>query len=108
MKGRSESADFPKFPLKLGKLSNTGKWLGTKHNTKGWGGRNIGNATMMRMFKNLFWIAPYFSGNLDVLDLSKNILLLLNVLAIIRFCFTTVTEVLRELEFLQVISIFSY
>ena len=107
MKGRSESAYFSKFPLELDKLSNTGKWLGTKHNTKGWG-RNIGNGAMMRMFKNLFWITPYFSGNLDVLDLSKNILLLLNILAISRFCFTIVTTVLRELKFLQIILIFSY
>ena len=38
MKGRSESADFPKFRLQLGKLSNTGKWLRTKHNTKRGGG----------------------------------------------------------------------
>ena len=34
MKGCSENADFPKFRLQPGKLSHTGKWLGTKLNRK--------------------------------------------------------------------------
>ena len=45
-------------------------------------------------------MAPDFPSKLKDLKISKNILLLLDILAIIQLCFTTVTQVLKELEFL--------
>ena len=54
MKGHSESADMPKLPPQIGKLSDTDKCLDTKHkNEAGGGGITpiIGNGTLMRMFK---------------------------------------------------------
>ena len=86
MKRRLESADMSKLPPQIGKLSKTDKWLYTKHKKKRDGGIT-GNVTLMRMFKNLFWITPYFSSKLDVLDIFEHILLLLDILAIIYWLF---------------------
>ena len=53
-------------------------------------------------------MAPYFPSKLKDLNISDNSLLLLDIQDIIQVCFTTVTQELREPEFLQVISIFSF
>ena len=76
MKGRLESADMPKLPPQLSKLSYTGKWLDTKHKTKHWWRKTDADV------QNLFWITPYFSSKIDVLDISKHVLLLLDLLAV--------------------------
>ena len=44
MKGQSEIADMPKFNNILENSQNTGKWLETKHNSKGGGG--VGGGTL--------------------------------------------------------------
>ena len=69
-----ECYDMPNFPRQLSKHYNTSKWLGTKHNMKlGIGGiiGHICNVTLVRMFKNVIWITPNFSGMINVLDISE-------------------------------------
>ena len=64
--------------------------------------------TLMYILKILIQMAPYFPSKLKDLNISDNSLLLLDIQDIIQVCFTTVTQELREPEFLQVISIFSF
>ena len=47
----------------------------------------IGDVTLVRMFKSLIWMTHYFSSKLNVLGISKYILLLLHILATIQFLF---------------------
>ena len=47
----------------------------------------IGEVTLERMFKSLIWMTHYFSSKLNVLGISKYILLLLDILATIQFLF---------------------
>ena len=47
----------------------------------------IGDVTLVRMFKSLIWMTHYFSSKLNVLGISKYILLLLDILATIQFLF---------------------
>ena len=62
------------------------KWLETKHNSKG-GGGTISLVTLMWMWENSIGMTPYFSSGFRVLGISKNILFLLDILAIIQFLF---------------------
>ena len=59
------------------------------HFWEGGGGIDIGigDVTLVRMFKSLIWMTHYFSSNLNVLGISKYILLLLDILATIQFLF---------------------
>ena len=72
------------------------------------GSLDIGNITLMRMFKNLFGITPYFFSKLDVLDISKNIQLLLDIIAIIQFLFHHCNPSIKGARILQVILLFSF
>ena len=47
----------------------------------------IGDVTLVRMFKSLIRMTHYFSSKLNVLGISKYILLLLDILATIQFLF---------------------
>ena len=47
----------------------------------------IGDVTLVRMFKSLIWMTHYYSSKLNVLGISKYILLLLDILAIIQLLF---------------------
>ena len=44
----------------------------------------IGDVTLVRMFKSLIWMTHYFSSKLNVLGISKYILLLLDILPTIQ------------------------
>ena len=79
MKGKSEIANMPKFNNILENSQTLAKCLETKHNSKGGGGDTISLVTLMWVWENSVGMTPYFSSEFRVLDISKNILFLLDL-----------------------------
>ena len=48
------------------------------------------------MWENSIWMTPYFSSKFRILDISENILFLLDILAIIRFLFHQCSPIIKR------------